>query len=222
MELTTFHARLKPTSVSCCQKQHLVLWRRDVRLLQKHSGTVSSARYLPRGRHRPLPCVFVYARCKQPCIVIIAHCAALGLWLRSPSLETRRSSPMHKIKDGDKMPLICSQLAKCVVNPAKVWMSMSRTKGRAFQPHELTIKKRKKGICLCCAPCTLTPKGRRCWRCCSGWITMSTFPELILKVQSFTFVIIYLHFTNFIQGPVWKTEQHLVAFLFLQTNDTGS
>lgn len=170
--------------------------------------------YLPRGRHRPLPCVFVYARCKQPCIVIIAHCAALGLWLRSPSLETRRSSPMHKIKDGDKMPLICSQLAKCVVNPAKVWMSMSRTKGRAFQPHELTIKKRKKGICLCCAPCTLTPKGRRCWRCCSGWITMSTFSELIQKVQSFTFVIIYLHFTNFMQGPVWKIEQHLVAICF--------
>lgn len=153
MELTIFHARLKPTSVSCCQKQHLVFCDGEMSACCGNTAAPSpSARYLPRGRHRPLPCVFVYARCKQPCIVIIAHCAALGLWLRSPSLETRHSSPMHKIKDGDKMPLICSQLAKCVVNPAKVWMSMSRTKGRAFQPHELTIKKKKKrNLPLLCA-----------------------------------------------------------------------
>lgn len=131
--------------LSVVWKQHLCFVTARCPLAAKTHRRVFSARYLPRGRHRPLPCVFVYARCKQPCIIVTAHRAALGLWLRRPSLETRHSSPMHKIKDGNKMPLICSQLAKCVVNPAKVWMSSSRTKGRAFQPHQLTINTKKEG-----------------------------------------------------------------------------
>lgn len=39
------------------------------------------------------------------------------------------------------MPLIWSQLVKCVLITAKVWMNMSHTKDRAFQPHKLTIKR---------------------------------------------------------------------------------
>lgn len=39
------------------------------------------------------------------------------------------------------MPLIWSQLVKCVLITAKVWMNMSRTKDRALQPHRLTIKR---------------------------------------------------------------------------------
>lgn len=60
--------------------------------------------YLPRGRHQPQPCVFVYVCSKHSCIVTV-YCVVLVFGSVSHPWRPG-SSLMYKMKDRNKMPLI--------------------------------------------------------------------------------------------------------------------
>lgn len=146
----------------------------------------SSFRYLPHGRPRHQPCVFVYARCKHSCIVIV-HCVVVVFG--SVSHPWRPTiPPLNKMKDRTKCPLAWSQLVKCVPMAAKVWMSTIVPRGGLCLP--TTQAHNEEGIRRSETPHAPTPKGETWWGCGVAK-DVSTFSGLIPEFKAFFFLFFF-------------------------------